>query len=161
MKLSLRQLPLLLWSAPAALFVDVQTDLLFHQRSIHIQRAVFVYVLVCTALIAGLFLAVVTVVPSVSSAIWPSPPLFSSLLFPTPSSLLSLSPFLKGLLELRFNFYTFSPRTLQIPGQLPLITPLQITHPPLSLCLSFSLYSSSLWIPLSPSLSGGLRGIIA
>lgn len=80
-----------------------------------------------------------------------SGPPFSSLCCQSLS--LSFLSFRKGLWELRFNFYTFSPRALQIPGQLPLITPLQITF---SLSLTPSLQPS-----LAPSVSWGLHGIIA
>lgn len=75
-----------------------------------------------------------------------SGPPFSSLCFQ--SLRLSFLSFRKGLWELRFNFYTFSPRTLQIPGQLPLITPLQITFsPPLSPSLAVF---RALSLPLCP-----------
>lgn len=97
----------------------------------------------CVALIAGLFLAVVTAAWFFYARASVAPLSFLSIFNPSLSFL-----FLeKRIMGVVLNFYTFSPRTLQIPGQLPLITPLQI-----SFCLSS---------PLSPSLSRGMRGIIA
>lgn len=147
MKLSLKQrrLSLPVWSEQACLWCGVCVLVLTCYSASVPSRFNVQCLCVCVwaALIAGLFLAVVTVAQSFLVSNSSGPP-FSSLCFQ--SLRLSFLSFRKGLWELRFNFYTFSPRTLQIPGQLPPVTPLQITFS-LSLSLAFC---RALFLPLCP-----------
>lgn len=111
----------------------------FSGHPIQIQCAAFVYV--CLVSVCVLFCWFVfgcchcSPVLLVLSASTPPPPLLFTL-FSFPPSPLSL--FWKRITGVLLNFYTFTPRILPIPGQLPLISSLQITFF-LSFWLSFSL----------------------
>lgn len=143
----------LIWSAPTSLFVSlcVGPNLLFHWRPIQIQRAVCVCLCECVWCFDSRFVfgcCHCSPVLLIFKLQWPP---FLSSLFSIPPVCLSFLSFRKGLWELRFNFYTFSPRE---PCK-------SLASCPWSLQFKLLSPSSFLLSPLSASPSIGLRGIIA